>query len=132
MRATRLVLIVGPAWLQLTMLVSAIARAPLADAVESREVDTVLALIDRKANVNVRQADGMTALHWAVHYDDTAMVKSLIAAGADAKATNHYGITPLTLACRNGNKEVVEMLLDAGSDANCACPGGETALMTAS
>jgi ankyrin repeat protein len=129
---TRLALVIGTVWLQLAILASAVAKAPVADAVENRDADTINALLQAKADVNAPQADGMTALHWAVHYDDAGMVKRLIAAGADAKATNRYGITPLTLACINGNTDAVEMLLNAGADANCSCADGETALMTAS
>jgi len=75
--------------------------------------------------------DGSTPLHWAVHHDDVAKVKALLASGADAKATNRYGVPPLHLACVNGNEAVVRALLDAGADANSAVRGGETVLMTA-
>jgi ankyrin repeat protein len=131
-RFARLALAIGIASLHLAMLASAFAKAPLADAVEHRDVELIRHLLEKKAEVNAPQADGMTALHWAAHYDNARTVECLIAAGANPKATNHYGITPLTLACINGNTEVVEMLLDAGADADCSCAGGETALMTAS
>ena len=42
--------------------------------------------------------DGTTALHWAVHNDDLAQVRQLLAAGADPNATNDYGATPLAEA----------------------------------
>lgn len=77
------------------------------------------------------QADGSTLLHLAAHQDDLAAVKSLLAAGADAKATNRYGVTPLSLACVNGSDGIVRALLDAGADANTTLRGGETVLMTA-
>jgi ankyrin repeat protein len=89
-------------------------------------------LLDQKTGINAAQADGMTALHWAAHYDDLSTSKRLLAAGADAKAANRYGVTPLSLACTNGNGAIVELLLEAGADANTTLPGGETALMTAS
>lgn len=132
MRTTRLALFVVTALLQLAVLASAVGKAPLADAVENRDTRAAGALLEKKTDVNSPQADGMTALHWAAHYDDASEVKRLIAAGADAKATNRYGVTPLSLACTNGNTEIVEMLLIAGADANCSCASGETALMIAS
>jgi len=75
--------------------------------------------------------DGSTPLHWAVQHDDVAKVKSLLATGADAKATNRYGVPPLHLACVNGNEAIVTALLDAGADANTTLRGGETVLHTA-
>jgi ankyrin repeat protein len=108
------------------------AEAPLANAAEMKNSAAIPALLEQKSNVNVAQADGMTALHWAAYHDDLAMAKQLIDAGADAKATNRYGVTPLALACTNGNASIVELLLDAGANPNTTSPGGETVLMTAS
>jgi ankyrin repeat protein len=108
------------------------AEAPLADAAERKNPAAVRALLEKRANVNAPQADGMTALHWAAYHDDVDSVKLLLAAGADAKAASRYGVTPLSLACTNGNTAVVELLLDSGADANSTLAGGETVLMTAS
>jgi ankyrin repeat protein len=110
----------------------AAAEATLADAVEHNDSEAIRVLLDKKAEVNASQADGMTALHWAAQHDDLKTAKLLIAAGADVKAANRYGVTPLTLTCTNGNTAIVETLLDAGADPNTLLPGGETALMTAS
>ncbi|MCI0357482.1 MAG: ankyrin repeat domain-containing protein [Planctomycetaceae bacterium] len=110
----------------------AAADAPLADAAEKQDFAQVRVLLDKRADVNAPQADGMTALHWAAYHDDVLTVKLLLAAGANAKAASRYGVTPLSLACTNGSAENVELLLTAGADANSALPGGETALMTAS
>ena len=112
--------------------VCAAAEATLADAVEHKESETLRVLLEKKAEVNASQADGMTALHWAAQHDDLKTAQLLIVAGADAKAANRYGVTPLTLACTNGNTAIVETLLDAGADPNTLLPGGETALMIAS
>jgi ankyrin repeat protein len=68
----------------------------------------------------------------AVHHDQTARVKELLAAGASPGEANSYGVTPLSLACQNGNAAVVELLLKAGAKVNRALPGNETPLHTAS
>lgn len=110
----------------------AAAEAPLANAAEKADHLAFRALLDREADVNAAQPDGMTALHWAAYHDDVEAVKKLLEAGADAKAANRYGVTPLSIACTNGNGEVVAALLAAGAEPNAALPGGETPLMTAS
>lgn len=112
------------------MTVSA-ADVPLADAAEKADWGQVRTLLDDGAEVNAVQADGMTALHWAVFHDEVEIAKRLLAAGANAKAENRYGVTPLALACTNGSELLVQMLLDAGADTNATLRGGETALMTA-
>jgi uncharacterized protein len=104
---------------------------PLADAAERGDRAKIANLLQQGTDVNAAQADGMTALHWAVYHDDPRTATLLIKAGANARATNRYGVTPLSLACTNGNTEIVELLLKAGADANTTLHGGETALMTA-
>ncbi len=105
--------------------------APLADATEKNDRTRTSALLKQGADVNAPQADGMTALHWAVYHDDPQMTAQLLRAGASVKAATRYGVTPLSLACTNGGDVLVEMLLKAGADPNLALPGGETPLMTA-
>ena len=105
--------------------------APLADAAEKMDRAKFAALLKNGGDVNASQADGMTALHWAVYHDDLPAAALLVKAGANAKAANRYGVMPLSLACVNGNTEIVELLLQAGADANTTQRGGETALMTA-
>ncbi len=112
-------------------LMSLAANSPLADAAEKSNRTAIRALLKQRADVNATQADGMTALHWAVHLDDLETTRLLVKAGTDVKATNHYGVAPLSLACANGNTELVELLLAGGADANTTQRGGETALMTA-
>jgi uncharacterized protein len=107
------------------------ADAPLADASEKKDRASVHALLGRAVDVNQTQADGMTALHWAVYHDDPETVKILLDAKANARAANRYGVTPLALACANGSEPVVELLLAAGADPNITLRGGETPLMTA-
>ncbi len=63
--------------------------------------------------------------------DDTAAVRRLLAAGANATAADRYGVTPISIAAQNGNPEILQLLLDAGADANTQLPGGESILMTA-
>ena len=114
---------------------SAAGNGAVADAVETLAADErterVRALIAEGADVNDAQADGMTGLHWAAYYDDTATAQLLIGAGADVNAANRYGVPPLSLAATNANGALVSALLDAGADPNVGLEGGESVLMTA-
>src|SRR5262245_28909489 len=83
----------------------------LADAVEKSDRTAIRTLLKQRTDVNVAQADGMTALHWAAYHDDLETARLLVEAKADVKATNRYGVPPLSLACQNGSGAVVELLL---------------------
>ncbi|MDQ5980705.1 MAG: uncharacterized protein QG602_3682 [Verrucomicrobiota bacterium] len=121
-------------WLGLVVMPAVIAAASgpaLAEAMEKRDRQEVARLLAAGADIDAAQADGMTALLWAVYLDDTDMARDLIAAGAAPDRTNRYGFTPLLFACRNGNAELVAALLAAGSDPQRAEPAGESPLLAA-
>jgi ankyrin repeat protein len=103
----------------------------LADAVQKQNKQATLAILNQHPDVNAPQADGATALHWAVHWEDVDTTDLLIRAGANVNASNDYGITPLSLACENGNAAIIEKLLRAHADANATVRSGETPLMLA-
>ena len=109
----------------------ALADRRLADAAQHREIETVRVLIDEGVDVDAPQADGATALAWAVHWDDLATADLLLGAGADVDAANDLGVTPLMLAGLNGSVPMVDLLLRAGANPNAARPAGGTALMMA-
>jgi ankyrin repeat protein len=88
-------------------------------------------VLQQRADVDAAEADGTTALHWAVQRDDADTATLLVNAGAKANATNRYGVAPLSVACTNGNVRLVDLLLKAGADPNTVRAGGETVLMTA-
>ena len=110
---------------------TAAADAPLADAAESGNPESVRTLLGNRADVNQVQVDGMSALHWAAYHDDLETAKLLVQARAKVDVQNRYGVTPLFLACTNGNAQLIELLLEAGADPNAKLRGNETPLMTA-
>jgi ankyrin repeat protein len=107
------------------------ATSDVADAVQSGDATAVRKLVGAKADVNTPQADGSTALHWAVYNDDLATVDLLLKAGANPKVANGFGATPLSMAAETGNAAVVKRLLEAGADANERIANRDTALMMA-
>ena len=112
-------------------LVSNGAESTFADAVEKQDKETIRRLLARQFDVNTPQADGMTALHWAVYLADLQTTEAIVRAGAIVDCENRYGVTPLSVACENGNSKIVELLLEHGANANATLFGGETVLMTA-
>jgi uncharacterized protein len=126
-----------PKPLFIVLLIAGLAGAALAadtsvaEAARNRDITTLRAVLAKPhAPVNVAEEDGTTALHWAAHWNDAAMVDLLIHAGADAKAANRYGATPLSEAAALGNAELIEALLKAGADPNTRTTSdGETILM---
>ena len=63
-----------------------------------------LAFIAQRADVNAPEADGTTALHWAVHHGDLDLAQRLIRAGAKVNAKNEYGSTPMSEAAILGRR----------------------------
>jgi ankyrin repeat protein len=93
---------------------------------------TVLSLLQKKADVNAPQIDGTTALHWAVRLDDLETAELLIRAGANVSSATRAGATPLDLAATNGNAAMIEKLIKAGADPNAKLTKyGDTVLMVA-
>jgi len=108
------------------------ATTEVADAAMRGDREAVRAAIARRADVNLPQVDGSTALHWAVDRDDLEMVDALIRAGATVTARTREGVLPLQLAAINGSAPIIDRLLKAGADVNAPLtPAGDTAVMMA-
>jgi ankyrin repeat protein len=109
----------------------AVDRPEVADAAMKGNHGLVRTLLQQKADVNVTQVDGATALHWAIYRNDLEMAQLLIKAGAKVEARNREGITPLYMASLYGSPDLISTLLNAGADAKQQGPNGETMLMLA-
>lgn len=110
----------------------ALAVSAIADAAENRDFAAVSSFLDEKADVLEAQADGSTALHWAVYWNNLEAVERLLAAGSDVEAATRLGATPLYLAAVNGNADIIKALLAAGADAKATVlQYSETPLMFA-
>src|SRR5690242_11693018 len=89
MRLARLNLTLGLFAVALT--VSAASTSEVADAAMNGNKTALRAALQRKADVNARQSDGTTALHWAVRADDLESTNLLIRAGASVTSANRDG-----------------------------------------
>src|SRR5262245_43905980 len=126
-KSLRGLLVLGAATL---LWAAAPVESPVADAAMRKDVAAVRALLEKGADVNAAQGDGMTALHWAAHNGDAEMARMLMYAGAHVDAVTRNGnYTPLHLASKTGSALVIKALLDAGADPNAASTtGGATPL----
>lgn len=130
-RSTKLVCLLFLFWLIPSF--AADLRPPLVDAAKKGDREAIRSLLKQPgANVNVSEADGSTALHWAAYRDDLETADLLIRAGARVNIANDLGATPLWAACENGSDAMVKRLLTAGANPNAKLVSGETVLMNAS
>jgi len=114
-------------------------------------VEAAKVLLDHGAKVDAREEwHGQTALMWAVNEEHPAMIKELIAHGADVNAVSNInkwerqntaeprekwlpsgGLTPLLFAARQGCVECEQILLDAGAKINTVDPDGISPVLIA-
>jgi ankyrin repeat protein len=110
---------------------AAAERGALLAAAKHGTVDELRASLAAGASPDEADADGTTALHWAVHRGELDSVAALLAAGAAVDAENRYGVRPAYLAAENGDAATMRALLAAHADARAIFAEGETLLMTA-
>jgi ankyrin repeat protein len=105
----------------------------LVDLVRAGQREAVLAAITSPdIDINAKEPDGSTVLHWATYTVDHELVRALLKAGAKANVTNLYGSSPLVEAVKLGDADLARMLLDAGADPDSPNQDNQTALMLAS
>lgn len=78
-------------------------------------------------DVQAKDNNGFTALHWAAWSGMPATSYLLIKAGLDVNQQENNGFTPLMLAALRGNAEVVRLLLQMGADVSLRNAEGLTA-----
>ena len=95
-------------------------------------LETVTACLAAGADLETRNDNGYTLLHYAAFDANPAVIDALLAAGADVNVPAQLGLTPLYLAAMwNENLAVIEALLAAGADVNVPAQLGLTPLMQA-
>ena len=104
----------------------------IADAAMAGDAAAVRAFLKAGSDVNMAQADGMTALHWAASHGDAELTGILLHAGGNVRATSRLGAyTALHLASESGTAAVVDALIDFGSGVDTPTATGATPLMLA-
>ena len=88
MRTAILSALAGLPLLASAALATETGTSPLASAAKEGDRAALRSLLDGRANVDVPEADGTTALMWAAYRNDVEMADILLSAGADANAAN--------------------------------------------
>jgi ankyrin repeat protein len=115
-----------------TAKVAAPTYASIAEAARKLDWPAVQAMAKQPgAQLNAVSTEGSTALHFAVHAGETAVVQGLLDAGIDITTRNVAGISPLQLAITSGDTAVTRMLLAKGADATARDEAKESLLMLA-
>lgn len=72
-------------------------------------------MIRAGADVNIKDNEGCTPLHWATRRGQVACMAALIQAGANIEAVNDHGMTPLNIAVRHCSGACAELLRRSGA-----------------
>lgn len=87
--------------------------------------DIVVKLCEHGADVNYVGADRISALHWAVEYDNDEIITYLISHGAELHHQDKLLETPLHWACWTGHIKAARLLVESGADKNKVNVGGK-------
>jgi ankyrin repeat protein len=89
-------------------------------------------LLTHHADVNARDQDHWTPLHFASWYGHPRVARLLLEQGAVVNSKTKFGVTPLSLLSeKNGNLEVAQLLLEHGADPNSRSRSGCNSLYMA-
>ena len=85
-------------------------------AVEYCQLHLLAFMIENGADINIKNDNSSTLLHYSAEYCHLSIIKFLIAKGVNINAKTKNGLTPLHFAALNGNLRVVEYLVNHGAD----------------
>lgn len=92
-------------------------QTPLSSSARYGYGGIAILLLDKGADGNSRDKDGLTPLSWATRQGHRSTVKLLLSNGAKVDLEDKYGRTPLGWAARDGHDAyIVELLLEHGAD----------------
>lgn len=94
----------------------------LFDLARDGDAARLAAYVDAGAPVDLTDSEGNTLLMLGSYHDQPAVVRELVARGADVNALNGRGQSPLAGAVFKQADEVIGVLLEAGADPDLGTP----------
>ncbi|KAK2760347.1 hypothetical protein FQN54_002416 [Arachnomyces sp. PD_36] len=88
----------------------------LLEAVQNQNESAVKNLLNKDANLGVKNRDGKTALRLAIEKHDKPVTLLILENGADTETAANDGAKPLHIAANSGDFELVELLLAFNAD----------------
>lgn len=85
-------------------------NTPLKVAIVWGDIEAVGLLLDAGADLDAKNEDGYTALHWTVLFDRHQIAELLIARGASREVRNDDELTPLEMAVEKGDQAMASLL----------------------
>ncbi|XP_050993267.1 histone-lysine N-methyltransferase EHMT2 isoform X2 [Labeo rohita] len=104
---------------------------PIIWAAEHRHIDVIRALLNRGADVTLRDKEMNVCLHWASFAGSAEIAELVLNAGCPLSSVNLHGDTPLHISAREGFIDCVTLFLSRGADIDIMNKEGDTPLSLA-
>jgi ankyrin repeat protein len=95
------------------------------------KLNVIQLLVEKKADINIRNAKYDTAFHSAALSGNVEIINILLDKGMSLNLTNAKGSTPLHLSALSGNLEATKILVERGAPLTNANNNGATPLLLA-
>ncbi|KAM6959204.1 histone-lysine N-methyltransferase EHMT2 [Aplochiton taeniatus] len=104
---------------------------PIIWAAEHKHLNVIRALLNRGADVTLKDKEMNVCLHWASFAGCVEIAELVLNAGCPLSSVNTHGDTPLHIAAREGFLECVTLFLSRGADIDVMNREGDTPLTLA-
>jgi quinoprotein dehydrogenase-associated probable ABC transporter substrate-binding protein len=95
----------------------------LSNAVLASDRERVALLLDKGADINARNLQGLAPIHGAARQRDSTMIAFLVERGADVNARDSDGWTALVHAAFRNHVPSIEVLAESGANLEAGPPG---------
>ena len=89
-------------------------------AAKAGNTERFVSTLESVRNINFKDSDKWTALHFAAHGGHGDIIQVLLSKGASIDALEKDNWTPLHIAAQNGHADIVEVLLGRGASVEAA------------